>query len=187
MDTLVLTVSMMMIPIQLAARRAEYAIMNHIILLLCSSWSYHSICHEYKHLSKSVYYYLDKIFCYSLSTHVLYRFSQKLSNVYHDEPLQWIEMKSPRTIALGLKEDAFITSVISLTSFTKIDHIQVGRVVGISCLFTMSSTGVALLYYLGVRKNREFDKRGLKNWKYHIPHVMMHVLATLTISLVLLF
>ena len=174
MDTLVWTVSMMMIPIQLAARRAEYALMNHIILLLCSSWSYHSICHEYKHLPKSVYYYLDKIFCYTLSTHIVYRFSQKLCFV-HPEPFFMIEMKSPRTIALQVHKDTFI------------DHFHVGRVVGLSCALSMSSMGVVLLYYLGVRKNREFDKRGLNNWKYHVPHVMMHMLATLTISLVILF
>ena len=63
MDTLVLSSCMFFIPINLAAIRRNYVIMNVTILLMVTSWAHHSVAHvKGKHYC--IYDTLDKLACY---------------------------------------------------------------------------------------------------------------------------
>ena len=65
LDTLVYSASFLLIPINIAAIRNNYLLMNMYIALLATSWATHSIWHVKDEKCKTVYCYLDNIICYS--------------------------------------------------------------------------------------------------------------------------
>lgn len=147
MGMLVMSASLLLVPIHVAARHSHYLLMHHTILLLCSSWSYHSLCHEFRHLSHSIYFYTDKVLCHTLTFHTLALFCNKVYSPQHNiipYRLGWITFSS-------------------------------SLLVGMIC------------YYRGVRCNKNYHKRGLQHWKYHLPHMAMHASASLCLTLVCLF
>ena len=205
MGMLVMTASLFFIPIQLAAFQSEYFMMNHIILLMCSSWAYHSLCHEYKHLPQSIYFYLDKMFCYTLGLHGVTMITNKLS-IYYGEKFTNIScnvsckeknnLSSPISyLERGYAFQSFIPSMKSMNSMKSVDtdcipmmsnNIELWRAMTISGIFILSSTALVILYVEGVRKNKNYHLRGWKHWKYHIPHMMMHASASICLCMAIL-
>ncbi len=62
MDTLVLSASLFLIPINVAAIKGKYDLMNIFILLCLTSWAHHSNMHVSG--AESIYDDLDKLMCY---------------------------------------------------------------------------------------------------------------------------
>jgi hypothetical protein len=63
LDTLVYTVSFLLIPINIAATRSKYILMNTFIALLATSWSTHSIWHVKDKPCTTIYCSLDEFTC----------------------------------------------------------------------------------------------------------------------------
>ncbi len=67
MDTLVCTVSTFMIPINIAAVRGKYDLMNVYLCLTLTSWAHHGISHELSRLKRdeciTVYNVIDLVMC----------------------------------------------------------------------------------------------------------------------------
>jgi len=120
MDTLVFTASLFIIPLNMAAVRGQYLLMNQILFLTLTSWAHHAICHTHTYI-EDVYYRMDKVACYSSIIHTAI-----LALIYNSW-LYWV----------------FLAGV------------------GISFEF--------------VKRNKNYTKRGLRNWHYHIPHIAMHL------------
>jgi len=209
MGMLVMTASLLFIPIQLAAYKSEYFIMNHIILLMCSSWAYHSLCHEYKHLPQSIYFYLDKILCYTLSLHCVTMITNKLA-LYYEEKITNASCKVSYKVSCKVsckdiltlypptsyleKGYSFLSFIPTMTNMDAYcipipmisDNRELWRTMGISGIFILSSTALVVLYVEGVLKNKNYHLRGWKHWKYHIPHMMMHTSASICLCMAIL-
>jgi hypothetical protein len=154
MGMLVMSASLLLIPIHVAARHSHFGLMHHTILLLCSSWSYHSLCHEYKHLPHSIFFYTDKVLCHTLTFHTLTLFCKKVFEKNKD--------------ALNAEYNFHNFHNLGFMTFSS------SLLVGMIC------------YYRGVLRNKNYHKRGLSNWKYHIPHMAMHTSASICLTLVCL-
>ena len=63
LDTLVYTISFLFIPINIAAVRAKYVLMNLYIGLLATSWATHSIWHVKDKPCTTIYCSLDEVVC----------------------------------------------------------------------------------------------------------------------------
>ena len=63
LDTLVYTISFLIIPINIAAIRGKYILMNTYITLLATSWATHSIWHVKDKPCTTIYCSLDEIAC----------------------------------------------------------------------------------------------------------------------------
>lgn len=213
-----MTASLFFIPIQLAAYKSEYFMMNHIILLMCSSWAYHSLCHEYKHLPESIYFYLDKMFCYTLGLHGVIMTMNKI-RLYHPHWEKIINSPCPKLSSLhtnyanyvnyanfynfynnfhtlvpsGLCENisriqnweiSFFSNSFCSVYFS--ERMQMLKNMGIGGIFILSSGALVVFYVEGVRKNKNYHLRGWKHWRYHIPHMMMHLSATICLCMAIL-
>jgi len=64
LDTLIYTITLLLIPINLAASTGKYDLMNIYILLLATSWATHSIWHTSNDPKPTIYCTLDTIMCY---------------------------------------------------------------------------------------------------------------------------
>lgn len=69
MDTLVCTATMFIIPINIAAIRGKYVLMNVYVGLALTSWAHHGITHELSRLGRTTcvttYNRIDLTMCYS--------------------------------------------------------------------------------------------------------------------------
>ena len=63
LDTLVYTISFLLIPINIAAMRAKYILMNVGIIVMTTSWATHSIWHVKDKPCTTVYCSLDEVVC----------------------------------------------------------------------------------------------------------------------------
>ena len=70
MDTLVCTASLLIIPINMAAMKGQYLIMNQALFLTLTSWAHHAICHTHT-FQYDVYHLVDKIACYTSTIHLI--------------------------------------------------------------------------------------------------------------------
>jgi hypothetical protein len=123
-DSLVLSSSLFLVPINLAAQNAKWDLMNLFIFLMGTSWVHHSNMHM--QVSRSnVYSKIDILTCYVA---IFYTFMWALlwTNVFY----------------------YYLT-----------------------CL-----TGVTIMHFTDHNENNYY-KRGLKNYKWHVKHILMHVFA----------
>lgn len=75
LDTLVYTISFLMIPINIAAMRAKYILMNIGIIVMATSWATHSIWHVKDKPCTTIYCSLDEVVCIlSVATLTMYSF-----------------------------------------------------------------------------------------------------------------
>ena len=146
MDTLVYSSSIFLIPIQLAAFKKEYILMNVIICLLLTSWAHHSNIH---------FRYIDNI----NNNNNINSISNNNSTEYTDTIYDTLD----NYMCYYAIYYTYMYAVFFCTPRQCILHLI--------CLF-----GVFINYYY-VNQNVNYLERGIKNWKYHINHILMHVSA----------
>jgi len=134
LDTLVYTISFLLIPINIAAINAKYILMNTFIALLATSWATHSIWHVKDKPCTTVYCSLDEVVC---NTTITISF---IHGVMYSQRIY------------------FLMYCLSLASVT--------------------------YWYLKLRGNQNYHKRGLSNWRYHKYHILMHASAVVGLSVV---
>ena len=136
LDTLVYTISFLLIPINIAAIRERYVLMNTYIVLLATSWATHSIWHVKDKPCTTIYCSLDEVVC----------------------------------------------NVTILTSFIH------GAIYSLRLYFLVYCFSLASVtyWYLKLRGNPNYHKRGLVNWHHHKYHMLMHASAVVGLSVVAL-
>lgn len=68
MDPLIFTASLFIIPLNMAAARGQYFLMNQLLFVTLTSWAHHAICHSHKY-KEDVYHKVDKIAVYTSIIH----------------------------------------------------------------------------------------------------------------------
>ena len=150
MDTLIYSSSLFLIPIQIAAYKKEYILMNVYICLLLTSWAHHSNIHIIYNINNNInnnninnnnnnnsnnnQIYIDSIYDI-LDTYMCY------FSIYY----------------------TYMYAMLFCTTRQCIIYLV--------CLFS-----VFVNYYF-VNKNKNYLTRGITNWHYHIHHILMHISA----------
>ena len=134
LDTLVYSVSLLLIPINIAAIRANYLLMNLGIAMLVTSWATHSIWHVKDSPCTTVYCSLDYTVC---KTTIIISF-------FH-----------------GLLYATFIQFMVAFTALL-----------------------IVLYSFYKLKGNPNYHKRGLENWHHHKYHILMHISAVVSLSVI---